>query len=55
LGHSTPSTTLNVYAAFMPSADGLDADVVGNKLTALTDDACANQSESDKRTRMADA
>jgi integrase len=42
LGHSTPSTTLNVYAAFMPSADGLAADVMGDKLTALTGDACAN-------------
>jgi hypothetical protein len=36
LGHSTPSTTLNVYAAFMPSADGLAADVMGSKLDALT-------------------
>ena len=36
LGHSTPSTTLNVYAAFMPSADGLAADVMGHKLDALT-------------------
>lgn len=36
LGHSTPSTTLNVYAAFMPSADGLAADVMGDRLTALT-------------------
>jgi integrase len=36
LGHSTPSTTLNVYAAFMPSADGLAADVMGSKLNALT-------------------
>lgn len=42
LGHSTPSTTLNVYAAFMPSADELAADVMGNRLTALTGDACAN-------------
>jgi integrase len=42
LGHSTPSTTLNVYAAFMPSADELAADVMGDKLTALTGDACAN-------------
>lgn len=42
LGHSTPSTTLNVYAAFLPSADGLAADVMGDKLTALTGDACAN-------------
>lgn len=42
LGHSTPSTTLNVYAAFMPSADELAADVMGSKLTALTGDACAN-------------
>lgn len=36
LGHSTPSTTLNVYAAFMPSADCLAADVLGSKLDALT-------------------
>jgi len=42
LGHSTPSTTLNVYAAFMPSADGLAADVMGDKLTTLTGDLCAN-------------
>lgn len=42
LGHSTPSTTLNVYAAFLPSADGLAADVMGDRLTALTGDACAN-------------
>jgi len=33
---SKPSTTLNVYAAFMPSADELAADVMGSKLTALT-------------------
>jgi integrase len=42
LGHSTPSVTLNVYAAFLPSADELAADVMGDKLTALTGDACAN-------------
>jgi hypothetical protein len=34
LDRSTPSTTLNVYAAFMPSADELAADVMGRKLTA---------------------
>jgi hypothetical protein len=31
-----------VYAAFLPSADELAADVMGDKLTALTGDACAN-------------
>ena len=32
LGHSKVSTTLDVYAAFMPSADRVAADVIGQVL-----------------------
>lgn len=35
LGHSTPATTLNVYAAYLPRADKLAADVVGGALAAF--------------------
>lgn len=33
LGHSTPATTLNVYAKFLPQADKLAADAIGYAIT----------------------
>lgn len=38
LGHSSPATTLNVYAQFMPHADRLAADLVGNALASFMGD-----------------
>lgn len=35
LGHANPSITLTIYAHFLPSADKLAADVIGNALTLL--------------------
>lgn len=35
LGHASPSITLSIYAAYLPSTDKLVADVVGAVLTSL--------------------
>jgi len=35
LGHANPSITLRIYAHFLPSADKLAAEIIGNALTSL--------------------
>lgn len=35
LGHANPSITLAIYAHFLPSADRLAADVIGDALTSI--------------------
>lgn len=38
LGHARPATTLNVYAHFIPAADRIAADLMGELLTTKADD-----------------
>ena len=50
LGHSKPSTTLDVYSHFLPTADRAAADVVGFSLQAAIDKTVRSQNAHTMRT-----
>lgn len=49
VGHANASTTLDVYAHFLPSADKLAADSAGSVLDLATSEGRAKVSEGGKR------